>query len=633
MHSYLQRHIRTHGSGVPLPCSGGESNDGVAVKASVGGITTTTTLLNPITLEASGNSGSLIVSQPALNIPPNSSQNYFMIQTASGLQLIPLSSPAPTPPPPPPPPPSQPQNFFLLQCPSHNGSQSSLIIVPTANNPPPAPEPHTLPVLQTIQALQPVLNQTQSQVPQFSTISQQQHQTRIIITNNSNNAHTPAATPTHALLNNSLLTKPILGKSTRTARGRRGRKPKVTLQKSAGAPVSQTAGGAPSLTNCNTTHSVTQTITSANTTESPLFSVSTQLPLSTSCTTVPNLSFYTTVASTVDTSGSPSSVSMITPASTVATATVSASVHATQQRTHHTGVGQIRTGETMTEKQYVLCFDNEGQAKEGMNIEEGEESFVLQFEGDASADANSGGLAGEGKSLVLQFKTNGQSEGEKGDDKEEMMSLLHDWAGEKQTERHTEEERSQGESYVLHFHTEAQDSDPSSTTFTQGHDNSLQLSCTQTQGLLPLDGQDVVFELGDETKMEQETAEGMQMIALIEGEGRMIGGEEEGSHCTTAGGRITEHGESMENIFQLGSGEEIVIIEVSTSNLREGRMERGEDSEMSQSSEVKYVNVTAENEKAVNEYSSTSNTEVQTSTEGTIRNGPICNAKEKPFSN
>uniref|UniRef100_A0A7N8XF79 C2H2-type domain-containing protein n=1 Tax=Mastacembelus armatus TaxID=205130 RepID=A0A7N8XF79_9TELE len=99
MHSYLQRHIRTHGSGVPLPCPGGDSKDGVAVKASVGGITTTTTLLNPITLEASGNNGSLIVSQPALNIPPNTSQNYFMIQTASGLQLIPLSSPTPTPPP------------------------------------------------------------------------------------------------------------------------------------------------------------------------------------------------------------------------------------------------------------------------------------------------------------------------------------------------------------------------------------------------------------------------------------------------------------------------------------------------------------------------------------------------------
>ncbi|TMS11424.1 Zinc finger protein 628 [Larimichthys crocea] len=201
MHSYLQRHIRTHGSSVPLPCPGGGSKDGVAVKASVGGVTTTTTLLNPITLETSGNHGSLIVSQPALNIPPNTSQNYFMIQTASGLQLIPLSSPAPAPPPPPPPPPppSQPQNFFLLQCPSNNGSQSSLILVPTANNPPPAPEPQTLPVLQTIQALHPVLNQTQTQIPQFPTMSQQQQQTRIIITNNNNNAHTPVAMPTNTL--------------------------------------------------------------------------------------------------------------------------------------------------------------------------------------------------------------------------------------------------------------------------------------------------------------------------------------------------------------------------------------------------------------------------------------------------
>ncbi|XP_063735278.1 zinc finger protein 628 [Eleginops maclovinus] len=163
MHSYLQRHIRTHGSGVPMPCQSGGGKDGVAVKASVGGVTTTTTLLNPITLETSGNQGSLIVSQPALNIPPNTSQNYFMIQTTSGLQLIPLTSP-------PPaltlPPPSQPQNFFLVQCPSSNGSQSSLILVPTGNNPPPAPEP--LPVLQTIQALQPVINQTQTRISPFS---------------------------------------------------------------------------------------------------------------------------------------------------------------------------------------------------------------------------------------------------------------------------------------------------------------------------------------------------------------------------------------------------------------------------------------------------------------------------------
>lgn len=286
----------------------------------------------------------------------------------------------------------------------------------------------------------------------------------------------------------------------------------------------------------------------------------------------------------------------------------------------------------MTGKQFVLCFDNEGRAKEGMNIEEGGESYVLQFEGDASGEAVDGGMGREGKSLVLQFKRNGQGEGEKGGDKGGMMSLLREWGGEKQGERQTGEEGSQGESYVLHFHTEAQDGGPSSATFSQGQETSLQLSCTPTQSLVPLDGQEVVFELGGETKMEQETEEGMQMIALIEGEGGMMG--EEGAGCNAAGGRVTEGGGAMEGIFQLESGEEIVIIEVSTSSLREGRMERGGDGEISQSSEVKYEGVTAEaKERSVKEHNSTDNTEVQTSTEDTIRNGPIPNSKEMQFSN
>ncbi|XP_037641400.1 zinc finger protein 628 [Sebastes umbrosus] len=621
MHSYLQRHIRTHGSGVPLPCPGGGGKDGVAVKASVGGVTTTTTLLNPITLETSGNHGSLIVSQPALNIPPNTSQNYFMIQTASGLQLIPLSSPPPAPPPPPPPPPSQTQSFYLLQCPSNNGSQSSLILVPTSNNPSAGPEPQTLPMLQTIQALQPVLNQTQTPISHFQTISQQQQQTRYIFTNNNNNANTPVATPTRTFSSNSLLTKPILGKSTRIARGRRGRKPKAALQMSAAAPVSQTAGGAPSVTNC-TGISVSQTATTANTTESLTSSAST---VSTSCTSVPILS-----SSTVDTSGHPSAVTMVTPATTVATASVSTPVTATLERKHHTTVGQIRTGDTMTGKQFVLCFDNEGRAKEGMNMEEGGRSYVLQFDGDASGEAADGGMGGEGKSLVLQFNADGEGEGAKGGGKGGMMSLLREWGGEKQVERQTGEEGSHGESYVLHFHTEAQDSGPSNATFSQGQETSLQLSCTPTPSLVPLDGQEVVFELGGEAKMEQETEEGMQMIALIEREGGMMG--EEGAGCNAASGRAEEDGGAMEGIFQLGNGEEIVIIEVSTSSLRDGRMERGGDGEISQSSEVKYESGTAEaNEKSVKEHNS--NTEVQTSTEDTIRNGPIPNSKEMQFSN
>ncbi|KAM7421001.1 hypothetical protein PAMA_015275 [Pampus argenteus] len=634
MHSYLQRHIRTHGSGVPLPCHGGGSKDGVAVKASVGGVTTTTTLLNPITLEASGNSGSLIVSQPALNIPPNTSQNYFMIQTTSGLQLIPLTSTPPAaPPPPPPPPPSQPQNFFLLQCPSTNGSQSSLILVPTANNPPHAQEPQTLPVLQTLQALQPVLNQTQTPMPQFSTVTQQQQQTRIIFTNN--NANTPVSMPTHTLSASSLLTKPILGKSTRTARGRRGRKPKTILQNSVTALVSQPAGGTVSVTDCDVTSATQRQSTAAaaaNTTTESLpspISTASRCPLSISCNTVPNFSASTTVAPTVDTSGSPLSVTMVTPATTVATASVS--THVTPEGKPPNNLREVRTGETMTGKQFVLCFDNEGQTKEGMNIVEGGESYVLQFEGDASGEAVNGGMGGEGKSLVLQFKTNGQGEGEKGGDKGEMMSLLHDWGGEKQGERQAGEDSSQGESYVLHFHTEAQDTGPSSATFSQGQDNSLQLSCTPTQSLVPLDGQEVVFELGGE-KIEQETDEGMQMIALIEGEGEMMG--EEGAGCSTANSRVTEGGGAMEGIFQLQGGEEIVIIEVSTSSLREGRIERGVDGDISQSSEVKYESGTAEaKEKSVKEHNSTDSSEVQTSNEDIMRNGPIPNSKEIQFSN
>lgn len=621
MHSYLQRHIRTHGSSVPLPCSNGGGRDGVTVKASVGGVTTTTTLLNPITLEASGNHGSLIVSQPALNIPLNTSQNYFMIQTVSGLQLIPLSSPPPAPPPPPPPLPlplPQPQNFFLLQCPSNNSGQSSLILVPTANNPPPPPEPQTLPVLQTIQTLQPVLNQTQTQIPQIQTVSQQQQQTRIIITNNNNNANTHVATPTHSLISNSLLTRPILGKSTRTARGRRGRKPKAALQKSVLVPVDEAAGAAQSGTNFN---SATQTVSAVNTaTESQPSSPS---PQSTTCTTVPILPLSTSVAPKVDTSGPPST---LTPATTTTTS-VSPPVLDTLESKPHSSMEQIRTEETVAGKRFVLCFDNEGQAKEGMSLEEDGQSYVLQFQGDTSGEGVHGGMGGEGKSLVLQFKTNGQGEGEKGEDKEGMMSLLHEWGGGKHVEPQTGDS-SQSESYVLRFHTEAQESSCSSATFNQGQETSLQISCTPTQSLVPLDGQEVVFELGGEAKMEQDTEGGMQMIALIEGEGEMVA--EDGAGCNATRAEGTEGRGAMDRLFQLEGGEEIVIIEVSTSGLREERMERGGVGEIPQSSEVKYDSATADaKEKSVN---SMENIEAETSAVEKSKDGSVPNSKEVKFS-
>ncbi|XP_034030476.1 zinc finger protein 62 homolog [Thalassophryne amazonica] len=613
MHSYLQRHIRTHGSSVPLPCSGGGGKDGVPVKASLGGITTTTTLLNPITLETSGKNGSLIVSQPTLNIPPNTSQNYFMIQTASGLQLIPLSSPAPTAPPPPPPPlpPSQPQNFLLLQCPSTSSSQSSLILVPTTNNPPPAPEPQTLQLIQTFQALQPVLNVTQTQIPQFPTVSQQQ-QTRIIITNNQNNANTSVAMTTHTPSANSLLSKPILGKSTRRARGRRGRKPKATHQRSVEASVRQTGG-------CHMS-SATQTVTGANATtesSSSLSSVSTvsHSTLSTSCTTTSTTSPSTTTASTTDTSGHSSAVTMVTPATTVTTASVSTSVSANPERKPYTIFGKISSGETETGKQFVLCFDNEDQGKEGMNIGEGGESYVLQ--------AVEGGGDIEGKSLVLQFKSDEQGEEERREHKEGVISLLHDWGGEQQGERHVSEEDTRGESIVLHFHTDAQLSGHCRGTFSQGQDNSLHLSCTATQDLLPLDGEEVVFELESEAKLEQGSGEGMQMIALIEGGGEMIG--EDGASCNTVSSGVREGGGAVESIFQLEGGKQIVIIEVSS--LREGKVERDNDGERSQRS------IMAEaKKKSVIEHNTTARTEVRASVEAPIRNGPTPDCKPVQFS-
>lgn len=463
------------------------------MKASVGGVTTTTTLFNPITLETSGNSGSLIVSQPALNIPPNTSQNYFMIQTTNGLQLIPLSSPAP-PPPPPPPPPAQSQNFLLFQCLSNNGSQSKLILLPAANNPPAAPDLQPLPVLQTIQAFQPVLNQTQ--IAPFPAISQQQQQTKVILTNT---PHAPVAKPTHSIPPNSLLTRPILGRSTRTARGRRGRKPKAALQKPSSATVGQAAGDrAVPVTNGN--------------------------------------------AADTSSLGSPS-----------------------------------------TDSQHPNVSTPEG---------------------------------GEEKSLVLQINSGSQDKEEKEEDLRGMVSLLHEWDGRKQGVGQEKEKGSQSKSYVFHFHAEAQDGAPSTLSFNQVQDNSMELPCTPTQAFIPLDGQEVVFDLGGGTKMEQEAEEGMQMIALIEGEGEMM--EEDGARCNAASNVVSEDVEDMESIFQLQNGDEIVIIEVSTSGLREGRMERGAEGEMSPRSDEKYETVTGDaKENSVKEHNSVNGTEAPLSAEAT----------------
>lgn len=234
---------------------------------------------------------------------------------------------------------------------------------------------------------------------------------------------------------------------------------------------------------------------------------------------------------------------------------------------------------------------------------------MLHFEDGASGETADGTMVGEGKSLVVQFKTNKQVEGEREGNRGGMMSLLHEWG-----ERQREEEDSQG--YVLHFHAEEPDSGPAEATFSEGQETSLQLSCTHTSGLsLPLSGQEVVFELEGNTKIQQEP-EGMQMIALIGDEGGMTG---EVAGCNAATGAVTEGGGSMDGIFQLESGEEIVIIEVSTSSLREGRMDRGRGGEVSQTSESGMV------EAKKKEQFSIDGTEAQMSTEDRISKGPIHN--------
>lgn len=522
MQSYLQRHMRTHFNTVAVPGpSGGGAKDGVAVKANVGGVTTTTTLLNPITLETSGCSGSFIVSQPALNIPPNSSQNYFMIQTVNGLQLIPLSTPAPAPPPPPPPPP---QNYLLLQCPSNNGGQPNLILLPTANPTSSSELPQALPVLQTIQTLQPVMSQMQ--MPQFQNISQQQ--TRVVLNKNQNSAQTTIMPPTHTLPPGSLMSKPILGKSTRPARKKRGRKPKNAQEKSDVAPASGLANNPP-----------------------PAPSAS-HNPLSKSVTTP-------TAPVTLETSG-------LQAVQRVPAETKNTEFSAPGANTAEFKPSQLSVQEPVASKEFVLCFD-----KEGLDVEGGGESYMLQFEGETSGQSLN--VEGTGKqqdkSLLLQFNTDQDIDEKKGE-KSRIMSLLQNWGDEKQSETQTEGEGSQRE-YVLHFHTDDQNNNTRDAHFDQEEGNSLTLTCASDQGLESLDRQEVVFELEDATKLGHEQEEGMQMIALIEG--NAVDNADGTRHA------VSQHEGAMEGIFQLQGGQEIVIIEVNTSSI-ENRLERGDGGKM-----------------------------------------------------
>uniref|UniRef100_A0A4W5LV86 C2H2-type domain-containing protein n=1 Tax=Hucho hucho TaxID=62062 RepID=A0A4W5LV86_9TELE len=637
MQSYLQRHMRTHGNGAVAGDAGVGGKEGGRGGKGGGGVTTTTTLLNPITLETTGNSGSLIVSQPALDIPPNTSQNYFMIQTANGLQLIPLSAPAP-PPPPPPPPQTQ---YIILQCPSTNGSQPSLILVPTTTtNPQPTLEPQGLPLVQT------VLNPAQTQMQHFQTISQQQQQPRFIITTNNNNVNNPPVAKTTTPSLNSMLNKPILGKSTRTARSRRGRKPKVAVGRNTTtsvattttsvtmttAPVSQ-SGDVIHVSSCNVTSVTPATVTAANTMTSSLPSslpAKSQSPFSppTASVSVSTPSFST---SATVTSG-PLKVATVNLVTTVTPASLPSDPVAWVGEPQTPPELGKTTEQDMKGEQYVLCFQKGGKKEEVKIGGEGGGSYVLQFEGEGSGEGGQGGMGreGDGESYVLRFQTEGEREGEREGGKEKgslvSLNLLQEWGGVREGERRVGEDGGEGESFVLHFQTEPQSEErtTSDRSYPEGPSNSLELSCPPPQALMPLNGQEVVFELGDENKMVgQGSGESVQMIALIQG-----GEEGEGGSYSGAGGAVGEGRGAMEGIFQLEGGEGIVIIEVSASSLREGGMDRGEGGVTVERSEAKGGSgITERLEKDRN---SAECIEIETGAnegENTATNGPTSNSQ------
>uniref|UniRef100_A0A8C2GW59 C2H2-type domain-containing protein n=1 Tax=Cyprinus carpio TaxID=7962 RepID=A0A8C2GW59_CYPCA len=564
MLSYLQRHLRTHSSGGAVACtkeagkvakgSGASESATLNVNLNVpGGLTS----LFP----TDGNS-TLILSPPNLDIPPNTSQNYFMIQTTSGLQLIPLSNPTPTqpaPPPPPPPPPPQTQNFLLLQCQSNNGNQPSLILVPTAsstNTIPTPSEPQTLPLVQTIPAMPQVLAAPQTQIQQFQPVHTQQ---RFILTNY--NAPLVTAQP----LSTSTIARPILGSLSRSRKGgtRRGRKPKAATQKS--APTVQTTPVKQPLMLSGVT-STSTTISSANSaaaskTEFPRLNTDDPPAMSpVSISQVPGNSSVPAV-----------NIISVTPNSTLTNSSPMLSSDPESVPIEEKAVEEI------SREHFVLCLkkemENGGQGDGMEGRSDAGRSFVLQIEGEGQQEEGGNSEGGE-KSYVLRFQTEGECEGDAGKEKTEMVSLnlLQEWTGPSEGHGTADAEGSVEveKSFVLHFQTEPQseeDIQPNSG-FIGGPGEDLSLSCHPGQALVPLEGQDVVFELGDE-KMDGSTGPGdsVQMIALIEGEGNGSGAR--GSFK----GAVGANSGQMEGIFQLEGGEGIVIIEVSTSSLREGGIE------------------------------------------------------------
>lgn len=239
----------------------------------------------------------------------------------------------------------------------------------------------------------------------------------------------------------------------------------------------------------------------------------------------------------------------------------------------------------LAEERFVLCFEKETEEREQgdemevkVQMNEGEEverSYVLHFEGESVQGEEGNEERGE-KSYVLRFQSEEEMVGDEEKEKTGMVSLnlLQDWSGVRESERMEGFEESVGveeKAFVLHFQADAPcDEDvPPNTGFPEGPSEDLGLSCHPAQALMPLGGQEVVFELGSETKIDANTGSGerVQMIAVIEG------GEsssETGDSFTNPGGVTGSGAGQMGSIFQLEGGEGIVIIEVSTSSLAEG---------------------------------------------------------------
>lgn len=239
----------------------------------------------------------------------------------------------------------------------------------------------------------------------------------------------------------------------------------------------------------------------------------------------------------------------------------------------------------LTEERFVLCFEKETVEREHgdemevkVEMNEGEEverSYVLHFEGESEHGEDGSEERGE-KSYVLRFQSEEEMEGDGEKEKTGMVSLnlLQDWSGARESERMEGFEESVGveeKAFVLHFQTDApSDEDISQNAgFPEGTSEELGLSCHPAQPLMPLGGQEVVFELGSEAKIDEDTGSGesVQMIAVIEGGGSS---SETGGSFTNPGGVTGTGAGQMGNIFQLEGGEGIVIIEVSTSSLTVG---------------------------------------------------------------